>query len=172
MSLPTWRTITLPSLLATCECVGSVAHQCGISRLDDVRSRYVSLGIDADVQPFFGDLPDRLNQDVVVIARAGASTLSELAATGSPAILVPLARSVRDHQRENAAIAARFGASVLEEETLAATLGPALQPLLDNARLRTWRGRQMTRLMPDDAADRCVDYLARDVAHARIRRAA
>ncbi|RMF11527.1 MAG: undecaprenyldiphospho-muramoylpentapeptide beta-N-acetylglucosaminyltransferase, partial [Alphaproteobacteria bacterium] len=93
-----------------------ITQQCREEDLDRVRDRYAELGVAAQVMTFIDDLPARLEWTHLVIARAGASTVSELAAAGRPAVLVPLAHATDDHQSANAAeMAAVGGAWVMRE---------------------------------------------------------
>ena len=78
-----------------------VAQQCRAEDLERVRETYQAVGIAADLAEFFDDLPARLAEAQLVIARAGASTVAELAAAGRPAILVPYALATDDHQSAN-----------------------------------------------------------------------
>lgn len=80
----------------------AVTQQCRAEDLDRVRAAYAASGIPADLAPFFTDVADRLRDAHLVIARAGASTVAELALAGRPAILVPLPRAIDDHQSANA----------------------------------------------------------------------
>lgn len=72
---------------------------------------YRAEGIAADLAPFFNDVPERLDWAHLVIARAGASTVAELAAAGRPSILVPLPTAADDHQTVNARALADAGAA-------------------------------------------------------------
>ena len=73
-------------------------------------------GIAAELSPFFPDVAGRLAAAHLVIARAGASTVAELAVAGRPAILVPLPGAIDDHQTANArALAAAGGAWVMPQ---------------------------------------------------------
>jgi len=80
--------------------------------LERVRARYAILLPDADVQPFFKDLPQRIAESHLVIARSGASTVAELAAIGRPSILVPLPGALDQDQAANARSLAEIGAAV------------------------------------------------------------
>lgn len=79
-----------------------VAQQCRPEDLETVRATYASGAIDADLQSFFADVPERLSAAHLVIARSGASTMAELTALGRPAILVPYPHAIDDHQTANA----------------------------------------------------------------------
>jgi UDP-N-acetylglucosamine--N-acetylmuramyl-(pentapeptide) pyrophosphoryl-undecaprenol N-acetylglucosamine transferase len=78
-----------------------------------VRETYRRLGVDAEIQSFFADLPVRIAQAHLVIARAGASTVSELAVIGRPAILVPLPHALDQDQAANAQQFAAAGAAIV-----------------------------------------------------------
>lgn len=80
-----------------------IDQQCrGMDELASTRARYDALGVNADLSTFFVDVPARLAASHLVIARAGASTVSELAVAGRPGILVPLPTSMDNHQYYNA----------------------------------------------------------------------
>ena len=90
----------------------SVVQQCRAEDLERVRAAYATSGIAAELAPFFADIPGRLSAAHLVIARAGASTVAELAASGRPAILVPLPGAIDDHQAANAAALAAAGGAI------------------------------------------------------------
>jgi UDP-N-acetylglucosamine--N-acetylmuramyl-(pentapeptide) pyrophosphoryl-undecaprenol N-acetylglucosamine transferase len=93
-----------------------VVQQCRAEDLDRVRAVYAGNGISAELMPFFPDVADRLRMAHLVIARAGASTVAELAIAGRPAILVPLPGAIDDHQSANAtALAVAGGAWVIPQ---------------------------------------------------------
>ena len=97
----------------------SVVQQCRPEDLGRVRAAYDLAGIDAELASFFPDVAAKLASAHLVIARAGASTVAELAITGRPAILVPLPGAIDDHQSANArALAAARGSSVLAQRDL------------------------------------------------------
>ena len=83
-----------------------------------VRETYKRLGVDAEIRSFFADLPDRIAQAHLVIARAGASTVSELAVIGRPAILVPLPGAIDQDQAANAEQFAASGAAIVAEQSV------------------------------------------------------
>lgn len=90
-----------------------VTQQCRTEDLDRVRTAYDQAGIPADLAPFFPDVADLLARAHLVIARAGASTVAELAVTGRPSILVPLPGAIDDHQTGNARALEQAGAALL-----------------------------------------------------------
>jgi UDP-N-acetylglucosamine--N-acetylmuramyl-(pentapeptide) pyrophosphoryl-undecaprenol N-acetylglucosamine transferase len=77
-----------------------------------VRDAYARLGIDAEVAPFFNDLPQRMAAAHLVVSRSGASTVAELAAIGRPAVLVPLPHALDQDQRANAGVLMEAGAAI------------------------------------------------------------
>ena len=79
-----------------------VVQQCRPDEINRVRAIYTSLRIPAELSTYIEDMPARLADAHLVIARAGASTIAELTAAGRPAILVPLPSAADDHQTINA----------------------------------------------------------------------
>jgi len=86
-----------------------VMQQCRADDIEAVRQRYAALNIPAELLTYIEDMPDRLAEAHLVIARAGASTIAELTAAGRPAILVPLPIATDDHQTANAREMAKAG---------------------------------------------------------------
>ena len=82
-----------------------------------VREAYEAMGLVTEVQPFFADLPMRIAQAHLVIARAGASTVSELAVIGRPSILVPFPHALDQDQAANAALLEKSGAALVVKQT-------------------------------------------------------
>ncbi|MEY3653359.1 MAG: hypothetical protein RL739_1529 [Pseudomonadota bacterium] len=79
-----------------------VLHQSGERHIDSLRQAYAQAGVQADLTPFIDDTAHAMAQADVVIGRAGASTVTELAAVGVAALLVPFPHAVDDHQTHNA----------------------------------------------------------------------
>ncbi len=88
-----------------------VVHQTGLRQLDAMRIAHAALSSDALVEAFFDDLPARYRTASLVVSRAGATTLAELACSGIPAILLPYPHATDDHQRANALAHTAYGAS-------------------------------------------------------------
>jgi UDP-N-acetylglucosamine--N-acetylmuramyl-(pentapeptide) pyrophosphoryl-undecaprenol N-acetylglucosamine transferase len=105
-----------------------VVHQCGAAHLDSTRAAYAGADIEAEVIAFIDDIALRYEAADLVICRAGAITVTELAVAGLASILVPLVVSTTAHQRTNAEFMAARDAAIhlpqpeLNAERLAATL--------------------------------------------------
>lgn len=93
-----------------------VAQQCRAEDLAQVRAAYAGAGIRAELAAFFTDVAPRLADAHLVIARAGAATVSEIAAIGRPAIFLPLPNAIDDHQSANAATLVAIGAAWVAPE--------------------------------------------------------
>jgi UDP-N-acetylglucosamine--N-acetylmuramyl-(pentapeptide) pyrophosphoryl-undecaprenol N-acetylglucosamine transferase len=89
-----------------------VVQQCRAEDLDRVRASYAQSGVAAELASFFPDIANRLAAAHLVVARAGASTVAELALAGRPSILVPLPGAIDDHQTANAAALTKAGGAV------------------------------------------------------------
>lgn len=133
-----------------------VTHQARIEDIDAARAKYAELEIAADLATYLPDLPEQLGWAHVVIARAGASTISELTAAGRPAILVPLPSATDDHQTANAReITAAGGARTIPQSAFTPTeLAKQMQKLgLDPVALENAAGRARACGRPNAAGD-------------------
>jgi UDP-N-acetylglucosamine--N-acetylmuramyl-(pentapeptide) pyrophosphoryl-undecaprenol N-acetylglucosamine transferase len=88
-----------------------LTHQTGERDVEMVREGYRRAGLDARVEPFLYEMQREMSRAALVVARAGATTLAELTASGKPSILIPLPTATDDHQRRNAEVLARAGAA-------------------------------------------------------------
>jgi UDP-N-acetylglucosamine--N-acetylmuramyl-(pentapeptide) pyrophosphoryl-undecaprenol N-acetylglucosamine transferase len=79
-----------------------VMHQSGAKQIDELRENYVKAGVQAVLTPFIDDTAGAFADADLVICRAGASTVTEIAAVGAPALFVPFPSAVDDHQTTNA----------------------------------------------------------------------
>lgn len=109
-----------------------VAHQARAEDLPRVVAAYSDAGIVAEVAPFFADIPRRLSEAQLVVSRAGASSVADIAVIGRPAILIPFAAATGDHQTANARGLVTAGAAVALAETGldAAGLGAQMAAIL------------------------------------------
>lgn len=133
-----------------------VVHQTGAANLDEVRQGYQAAGwTDVDVQPFIQEMAAAYAQSVLVVCRAGATTLAELTACGRPAILIPFPHATGGHQSLNAqALAAKGAALLIEESDLTAErLARLITDLLhDRQRLQTMAATARSLAKPGAAA--------------------
>jgi UDP-N-acetylglucosamine--N-acetylmuramyl-(pentapeptide) pyrophosphoryl-undecaprenol N-acetylglucosamine transferase len=131
---------TVPRALARIKEPISIVHQAGPSHEAAVERRYRELGLSARAQviPFIDDMPEALARASLVIGRAGASAVSEIAAVGRPSILIPFPYAAGDHQRRNALALEAIGAAVCvpQERATAGRLADQASLLLrDRSRL-------------------------------------
>ena len=137
----------------------AITHQTGERDLDLVRAAYQRAGLEARVEAFIYEIDREMKAADVVIARSGATTLAELAASGRPAILVPLPTSTDDHQRKNAEVVARAGAAaVVDERDLSGdSLAAAITSLVSDPERRRRMAAAARTLARPDAAQRIAD---------------
>jgi len=113
-----------------------VLHQAGRQHIDAVRAAYASAGVEARCEAFIEDVAAELAAADLVICRAGATTLAELAAVGVGAILIPFPYAIDDHQTRNAqALADGAAALLVPQSTLTADGLADLLRTLDRGRL-------------------------------------
>jgi len=156
----------VPLALAQLKQRPQVRHQCGAKFADAARTAYAQAGVEASVEPFIEDMAAAYAWADLVVCRAGALTLAELAAAGIGAVLVPFPFAVDDHQTANARAWVDAGAALLLPETeasserLAALLGDLVD---DRARLAAMAEAARTLAKPEAAkriADVCLEVAA------------
>lgn len=143
-----------------------VFHQAGKQHADVTRERYREAGLAAEVAPFIKDMARAYAWADLVICRAGALTVSELAAAGLPAFLIPLPHAIDDHQTRNAQYLAKEGAAVLlpQARTEAADLAAQLTEVMMQPEKLKAMGLTARRLARPDATRQVVD-ICLEVAH-------
>jgi UDP-N-acetylglucosamine--N-acetylmuramyl-(pentapeptide) pyrophosphoryl-undecaprenol N-acetylglucosamine transferase len=94
-----------------------VLHQTGKKHFETVQKSYAQAGVSADIRPFLDDMANQYAMADVVICRAGALTVAELAAAGVASVLVPFPFAVDDHQTHNARFLSERGAALLLPQT-------------------------------------------------------
>lgn len=142
-----------------------IIHQTGESNFEEAKHRAGELGIKAGHEgyypvAFIGDeLKDILAVSDLVISRAGANSISEIAAVGKPAIIIPIEKSANNHQRMNAYSVARLGGCiVLEENNLGENLLlNRIDEVMNNNDLKTTLSTNIKQFYHPDAADRLAD---------------
>lgn len=138
-----------------------LVQQCRRENLDAARAAYDALGMQVELQPFFDDVPQRLEAAHVVIARSGASTVAELAAAGRPSLLVPYPHATDDHQTANAAALVAAGAAwkLQEPEFTAAALAAQIAGWMNDASPLAQAAQRARSVGRRDAADRLADLV-------------
>jgi len=108
-----------------------VVHQSGAKQIDALRASYAAAGVEATLTPFIEDTASAFAQADLVIGRAGASTVTEIAAVGAAAIFVPFPHAVDDHQTTNARFLVEQGGGWLvpQAELTPQSLADQLQKL-------------------------------------------
>lgn len=94
-----------------------VTHQAGEKQIEALRQAYQAAGVEGELLPFINDMAAAYAQADLVICRAGALTVAELAAVGAASLLVPFPQAVDDHQTRNAEFLAEHGAAFLLPQT-------------------------------------------------------
>ncbi|MCB2070176.1 MAG: UDP-N-acetylglucosamine--N-acetylmuramyl-(pentapeptide) pyrophosphoryl-undecaprenol N-acetylglucosamine transferase, partial [Ottowia sp.] len=94
-----------------------VTHQSGSKQIEALRANYAAAGVEAECVPFIDDMAQAYADADLVICRAGATTVSELAAVGAAALFVPFPHAVDDHQTANARFLVDQGAGSLIQQS-------------------------------------------------------
>lgn len=133
-----------------------VCQQAREEDLDRVARFYAEAGISADLHTFITDVPDRLAECQLLISRAGASTVADVAVIGRPAIFVPLGQAIRDEQTANARGLVDSGAAALIPETdlTEAVLSSGIAAILDRPEKAQAMAVAALKTSVPDAADR------------------
>ena len=144
-----------------------ITHQTGTNDLELVRDAYRRAGLNARVEPFLYEMHREMKAADLLVCRAGATTLAEIAASGRAAILIPLPTATDDHQRRNAEVLARAGAADLVDQhglTGRALAGHIVALAGDAPRRDRMAAAVRTMARPDAAAvivDRALELVRR-----------
>ncbi len=145
-----------------------VSHQARDEDMERVQAFYTSHGVNAEVAPFFQDLPKRMAEAQLVISRAGASSVADISVIGRPSILVPLAAAIRDEQTANARALVDADAAILIPESLLEpeALAAHIRAVFDNPDAAVKMAHAALAQGMPDATDRLVE-LVEGLARAR-----
>ena len=143
-------------------------HQCGERHLDVTTKVYSDVNVSAKVDAFVDDMAEAYAWADLVICRAGALTISELAAAGVASLLVPFPHAVDDHQTKNAQWLATSGAAILmpQSKCSAESLCETLQRLLADGREGIMAMAEKARLLAQPEATNKVANFCLEAAHA------
>lgn len=138
----------------------AIVHQTGDKGLEATKARYAAAGVAADCQPFIADMAAAYQRADLIIGRAGATTVAELAITGKPAVFIPYPFAADNHQELNARAMADAGAALMfrQADLTAGKLADALRPLLRDSTRRAAMARQMKALARPGAAATVIDW--------------
>lgn len=138
----------------------AIVHQTGEKGLADTEARYAAAGVPAECRAFIKDMAAAYQRADLIIGRAGATTVAELAIAGKPAIFIPYPFAADNHQEINAREMADAGAALMfrQAELTADTLAAALRPLLVDPAARATMGAAMKALAKPAAAATVVDW--------------
>ena len=139
-----------------------VIHQSGQGNHQDVVAAYRAKGLQGDVIPFIEDMAEVYSKTDMVVSRAGATTVSELAALGKPSLLIPYPYAANNHQEVNARVlvAAEGAEMILEEDLSPRTLAERLMKYMDDRDALLGMGEAARSIGRRDAARIIVDHLA------------
>jgi UDP-N-acetylglucosamine--N-acetylmuramyl-(pentapeptide) pyrophosphoryl-undecaprenol N-acetylglucosamine transferase len=138
----------------------TITHQTGEKDLAVTQKRYADAGVEADCRAFIKDMAATYLAADLVIGRAGATTVAELAIAGKPAVFIPYPFAADNHQELNAKEMADAGAALMfrQSELTAEALAASLRPLLDDAAVRAKMGAAMKTLAKPGAAAAVIDW--------------
>jgi UDP-N-acetylglucosamine--N-acetylmuramyl-(pentapeptide) pyrophosphoryl-undecaprenol N-acetylglucosamine transferase len=138
----------------------TILHQTGEADRDATAARYQAAGVTADCRAFIKDMAAAYQAADVIVCRAGATTVAELAIAGKPAIFIPDPFAAYNHQELNAREMAQAGAALMfrQAELTADKLADALAPLLDDPAARARMSAAMRALARPRAAAAVVDW--------------
>lgn len=138
-----------------------VTQQARAEDIDAVRQTYEGSGIDVTLASFIDDIPERLRDCHLVIARSGASTVAELTAAGRPGLFVPLPHAIDDHQRYNAQQVEEAGGAWLlpQDRFTKDVLVERLGKLLNNPAALTKAAHAAKAAGRANAAERLADMM-------------
>lgn len=137
----------------------AITHQTGEHDYDKVRATYLENGWKVVVKPFIENMIDEFAKADLVITRAGATTVAELAAAGKPALMIPFPFAADDHQRKNAEAVERAGAGrmILQAELTPERLAQELLWLVNDPQQLARMAEASKKLGHPDAAAKVVD---------------
>jgi UDP-N-acetylglucosamine--N-acetylmuramyl-(pentapeptide) pyrophosphoryl-undecaprenol N-acetylglucosamine transferase len=133
-----------------------VIHQSGAKQIDALRANYTAAGVQAELTPFIEDTATAMAEADLIICRAGASTVTEIAAVGAAALFVPFPAAVDDHQTTNARFLVDQGAGqLMQQRDMSAEKLASLLQKTDRTALLAW-AEQAKKLAKTDATEQVV----------------
>jgi UDP-N-acetylglucosamine--N-acetylmuramyl-(pentapeptide) pyrophosphoryl-undecaprenol N-acetylglucosamine transferase len=138
----------------------AIVHQTGAADVERIAARYRDAGVEAEVRAFIKDMAGAYARADLIVCRAGATTVAELAIAGKPAIFIPYPFAADNHQELNAREMADAGAAKMfrQRDLTADKLAAEIRPLLADADVRAAMGARMRELAHPRAAATVIDW--------------
>jgi UDP-N-acetylglucosamine--N-acetylmuramyl-(pentapeptide) pyrophosphoryl-undecaprenol N-acetylglucosamine transferase len=138
-----------------------ILHQAGTADAAALARDFAATGLEGQVSAFFEDMPASFSQANLIICRAGAGAVSELAAAGKPSVLIPFPFAADDHQLKNAESFANAGAAllVLDRDWTGQRLFETVRQLISDPNILKIMSEAAKRLAKPGAAQRAADIL-------------
>lgn len=135
-----------------------VIHQAGAQDEQAVRAEYAEMGVAADVTAFITDMATAYRQATLIVSRAGATTVAEIAVCGKPAVFIPYPFAADDHQRKNAEYFVENGAAKMYDQVTLTPekLGEEIVCLFKNGGVRMGMAAKVLQLAVPDAAENII----------------
>ena len=144
-------------------------HQSGVAMFDALHAEFGITGLAGEVSAFLTDMPGAFAQADLVVCRSGAGSVSELAAAGKPAVLIPFPFAAGNHQLKNAEALTRAGAAelCLDREWTGQKFFDAVKHLHDDRDRLARMGESAAKLSRKGAAARAAEILIDSVSRNR-----
>jgi len=142
-----------------------LTQQCRKEDLSELEQKFARLSCQSTLAPFFNNMPELYAENHLIISRAGASSVFEIAAAGIPSILVPLPTAADDHQTSNTAEFKRRKAGIVmaQKDFSADKLAELIRDFLDNPQKLQTMAENTEKLAITDAATRLADQLEKKI---------
>ena len=136
-------------------------HQTGAAEYEQLEKEFAASGLEGEVVAFIPNMASAFARADLIVGRAGAGAVAEIAAAGMPSLLVPLPFAADDHQRKNAEALVEAGAArmVLDAEMTGERLFQEIEELRSHPQRLTAMGRDARRFAKPGAAERAADVL-------------
>ena len=138
-----------------------VTQQCRGEIVEQTKLAFANCGVEATLQPFFDNVPDLIGRAHFIVARSGASTITEVAMAGRPALFVPYPYAADDHQTDNAKVMQKIGGSWSERQNdlTPAILADQLETLLTSPNALVAAADKARSVAVPDAAARLANVI-------------
>ncbi len=142
----------------------SIVQQCRRELSESTFKQYRSFNLNIEIQPFFADMPQKIHDAHLIIARSGSSSIFEFCAAKRPMILVPFEKAADNHQEKNARFLEKHGAAIVitEKEFNITNIGKILQNLINNYAMLEKMSEQAASLAVIDATKNLAKLFQND----------